>query len=157
MDKVFFRTGFNYDRDAVSRETALNCEIDPVTGEIVPSMTSQQFADDVDINTIVRRFGLTGQLPQSLSVPLSGDFTGVTDFHSAMNLVVAAQDEFMKLPADVRDRFGNDPGALVAFVSDEANRDEAVKLGIVPPPPERTRDVVQAVDELAAKLSPPKS
>ena len=131
MDKVFFRTGFNYDRDAVSRETALNCEIDPVTGEIVPSMTSQQFADDVDINTIVRRFGLTGQLPQSLSVPLSGDFTGVTDFHSAMNLVVAAQDEFMKLPVDVRDRFGNDPGALVAFVSDDANRDEAVKLGIV--------------------------
>ena len=39
----------------------------------------------------------------------------------------------MQLPADVRTRFNNDAGALVDFVSDDANRAEAEKLGLVLP------------------------
>lgn len=149
-----FRTGYNVKVDDVSRKTGLRCEVHPDTGEVLESMTQQQFKDDADINEIVRRFGLTGQLPENLRMPVSGDFTGVSDFQSAMNLVLQAQEEFMKLPAHVRERFGNDPSKLMAFLDDASNRDEARKLGLLAPEPEMTRDVVQAVDELAAQLVP---
>lgn len=143
----FFRTGYNYDRDDVSRETGLSC--DPEEG-----LTQQQFAEECDINTIVKRFGLTGELPNGIAMPQSGDFTGVTDFHEAMNLVRKAEESFMELPADIRYRFANDPGRVMEFLNDEKNREEAVKLGILSKPVEKTRDVVQAVDELASKLVP---
>ena len=120
-------------------------------------MTQQQYAEEVDINTIVKRFGLTGQLPQNLQMPVSGDFTDAVDFHTAMNVVRQAEEEFLRVPADVRERFGNDPGKLMAFLEDDKNRDEAIKLGLVNPPVETTRDMVQAVDELAAKLVPAKA
>lgn len=143
---MFLRTMFNYDRDAASTEAGLSCPAED-------SVTQQQFKDECDINTIVRRFGLTGDLPLNAAMPTSGDFTGITDFHSALNMVREAEEAFMAFPASVRERFGHDPQRLMAFLEDAGNRDEAVKLGLVMPPVERTRDVVQAVDELAAKLA----
>lgn len=116
---VFLRAAFNYDTDAVSAETAHDCNFDPDTGEELPSMTQQQFKEECDINEIVRRFGLTGQMPDDVRIPVSGDFTGISDFKQAMDAVVSAQEEFMRLPAELRERFRNDPQELIAFVSDE--------------------------------------
>lgn len=140
----------NYDVDEVSKETGLFCHADE-------DRCQQEFKEECDINEIVRRFGLTGELPANVRVPVSGDFTGITDFQSAMNAVRQAQESFMELPAEVRARFANDPQRLMEFVSDDKNRDEAHKLGLLKPKPEVTRDVVQAVDELKAVLTPPKS
>lgn len=150
MSKVgmFLRAPWNYDVDGASDDAGLSFD-----GE--ESLTHQSFKEECDINTIVRRFGLTGELPENLRMPVSGDFTGVTDFHTAMIVVRQAQEEFLRVPAHIRARFANDPGEMMAFLEDERNRDEAVRLGLVNPVPEKTRDVVQAVDELAAKLSPP--
>lgn len=149
LDTVpFLRAPGNYDADMASAHSELFC--DPAEG-----MTQQSFAEECDINTIVRRFGLTGEFPSDFQMPQSGDFTGVTDFHEAMNIVRQAQEEFMELPADVRARFANDPGRLLSFLDDESNRAEALKLGLLRAPLEKTRDVVAAVDELAARLVPP--
>ena len=41
-----------------------------------------------------------------------GDFTGAVDYHEAMNIVAKADQMFMDLPASIRARFGNDPGAV---------------------------------------------
>ena len=147
MRKVVVRGAFDYDGDAVSRETGLSID----EGE---SVVQQQFASECDINTIVERFGLTGELPNGVDMPVSGDFTGVSDFHSAMNLVRQAQESFMSLPGHVRERFSHDPGKVLSLLEDSANRDEAIKLGIVAKPVEATRDVVAAVDELAARIVP---
>lgn len=147
MSDLVFRTGYNYDADAVSFETGLKCDPED-------TRTQESFAVECDINEIVRRFGLTGSVPENFRIPMSGDFTGVSDFHTAMNMVTAAQGAFESLPAELRSRFGNDPAQLIAFLEDGSNREEAVKLGLVNKPPEKTRDVVQAVDELAAKLVP---
>jgi len=117
----FVRSAYNYDRDVESELAGLSC------GD--PSRTQQQFSEECDINTIVRRFGVTGQVPTTLRAPLQGDFH-VMDYHGAMNALVAASESFEKLPADVRYRFRNDPGLFVEFCSDEANRDEATKLGL---------------------------
>ena len=120
-----FRTQFNF-RSVPARSTAFGA-----TGE---DLTQQSFKEDCDINTIVRRFGLTGQLPQDVRAPTYGDFTAVTDFHSAMNALREAQEAFMLMPAEVRERFRNDPGAFVDFCSDPANAEEARKLGLVDVP-----------------------
>lgn len=122
---VFVRSPYNYDMDAVSAETGLKCED--------PSLAVQDQKDEVDINTIVERFGLTGKLPNDVPAPVYRDFTVVSDYQTALNAVLAAQDAFMAMPANVRARFGNDPALFVDFCSDERNREEAVKLGLVVP------------------------
>lgn len=122
---VICRTGFYDDGDSVSLETGLVCN--------EQSLTVQSEAEDADINVIVRRFGITGELPTDVRLPLSGDFTQVSDFQSAMNAVNAAQAAFMEFPAEVRARFGHDPANLIAFAEDPANRDEAIQLGLALP------------------------
>lgn len=119
----FVRSGFNYDRDAASLESGLVC------ADV--SLAKQSMAEEVDINTIVRRFGLTGQLPQAVEAPIYETFEGIFDFHSAMNAVVAAREAFEAMPASVRSRFHNEPQEFVEFVSAVENRPEAEKLGLV--------------------------
>lgn len=131
-----YRTGFNYQREAASHDAGLDCNVDPDTGEILPSRTQQSFAEECDINNIMKRFGLTGQLPADFRTPLLGDFTDVLDYKSALNAVIEADDEFMKLDANVRERFNNDPQRLMEFLDNEKNFDEAVKLGIFKKPAE---------------------
>jgi len=142
MKQVFFRSGFNYDVDAASIESALECQDE--------SMAIQSAEEESNINTIVRRFGLTGELPNDVKVPQSGDFTNIPDFHTAMNLVRKTQEEFLRIPADVRARFGNDPQAFMNFLEDDSNREEARRLGLlksVEAPPEPM--LVKVVDQPA--------
>lgn len=96
-----------------------------------PSRTQQSFRDECDINNILRNFNVTGQLPVGSVQPQYGDFSGVTDYQSALNAVMAAQDSFLQLPAKLRARFDNDPALFVEFASDEANKDEMRALGLI--------------------------
>jgi len=96
-----------------------------------PSLAKQSFRDECDINNILRQFNVTGQLPAGSVQPQYGDFSGITDYQSALNAVMAAQDSFLALPAKVRARFDNDPALFVDFASDEANRDELKALGLL--------------------------
>ncbi len=123
---MFSRSGFNSDSDADSLAVSLECLDD--------SLAIQSAKEESDINTIVRRFGLTGELPSDLAMPRSGDFTNVPDFHTAMNLIRATQEEFLRVPAEVRARFNNDPQRLMEFIDDDSNYDEARKLGLLRPP-----------------------
>lgn len=125
----FLRTEHNYDTNKASDESGLRCEDD--------SLTKQSFKEESDINEIVRRFGLTGQLPQNFTPPTYGDFTEVSDFHTAMNAVAYARQQFDMIPAALRARFGNDPGAFVDFCSDPQNAGELEKMGLLKPPNER--------------------
>lgn len=131
---VFLRTPYNYDMMSVSNETGLLCED--------VSKTKQSFAEESDINTIVMRFGLTGKLPENVRVPQYGDFIEAGTYQESLNFVIAAEESFMKMPAHVRARFHNDPGAFLEFVGNSENRAEAEKLGVVVPkaPPETPVD-----------------
>jgi len=100
-----------------------------------PDLAVQAFKDESDINTMMRRFGITGQLSQSASEPFYGDFTDVSDYHAALERVRSAQAEFATLPAAVRARFGNDPAELIGFMQDPNNEGEARKLGLLPDKP----------------------
>ena len=80
------------------------------------SKAIQSAEEESNINTIVRRFGISGELPNQVAMPQSGDFTNIPDFHTVMNLVRQAQEEFVRIPADVRARFNNDPGRFMEFL-----------------------------------------
>jgi len=122
-----------------------------------PGKTVQSSAEEADINTIVRRFGLTGQLPQNVRVPLQGDFTGAYDFHSAMQAIRQAEESFAAMPADVRKRFHNDAGEFTDFATELsadgkvlANLDELRKLGLAVP----AKAPEKAPEPLLVKMAP---
>lgn len=114
------------DPDRIRRRVKFDCE--------GPSKTEQHHKGAVNINQIVARSQKTGMLPTRTQPGQYGDFTQVTDFHDAQNRVIEAQNAFMSLPSKVRKSFDNDPGKLLAFLSDENNRDKAVELGILSKP-----------------------
>lgn len=122
-DKMFLRSAFNYDVDAVSSETGLAC--------LDPSLADQSQKDEVDINTIVHRFGVTGHLPFAAQDPVFADVSMALTAHEAMNEWIAARDAFNRLPSAVRRRFDN-AADFVAFCSDRANQKEIDELGLGP-------------------------
>lgn len=135
--KPFVRDPYNYDKDEVSNETGLKCED--------PSLAQQHMKDECDINVIVERFGVTGQLPVSTLEPTYGDFSGVSDYQDALIKLQQTDADFMALPAAIRARFANDPFELVNFLASEANRDEAIQLGLIDGEPV-VEPVVSAVE-----------
>jgi len=99
-----------------------------------PGKTLQSFKDECDINRIMNRYQQTGAIDHvNRAKPRFGDLE-VVDFQTALNTVLDAEQRFAALPSSVRDRFGNDPAALLAFVADAGNLEEAVKLGLVDRP-----------------------
>lgn len=127
-----------YSARAVSDSVALH------TGS--ESSVQQQFAKEVDINTIVRRFGITREMPSGLGGGVYGDFTGITDFDSAVAAVERAQAGFLALDPEVRDRFGNDPGAYLEYVDgltdEELGPEVGVPAPVAPVEPEPQRVIV---------------
>ena len=140
---VFLRTPYNYDRDAATNESGLHCED--------ASLAQQHFKEECDINTILQKFNITGLLPEAPLSPRYGDFTGIGDYHSAMNRVLAVQDEFEALPAQIRARFDNDPAQLIEFLENSDNRPEAEELGLVEKATAEAVEVAKTTPEKAAE------
>lgn len=123
------------------------------------SRTVQSQSNDADINVIVKRFKLTGELPRPLPrIPLEADFReeGEFDLGAAIRFVRDSESVFMAFPAEIRARFGNDPIMLSEFLSNPDNKDEAIRLGIlakpvVIPEPEPMRVRVIAEEPQATK------
>lgn len=131
--------------DARSTEFGLACRDE--------SLTQQSFAHETDINTIVDRFMKSGVLPTPSLMPHYADYDGVFDFHSAMNVVRAADENFMRLDARVRSRFNNSPQKFLEFFADPANREEGVRLGLVLPSPPGQQDSQATPGDVAASAA----
>lgn len=100
-----------------------------------PSLTKSSLKDLTDINQIVKKYARTGQWSHvSNKMPWYGDVSGISDFKSAQDKVLQAQEEFLKLPAALREEFANDPGNLIEFLRDPKNKDRAIELGLVEAP-----------------------
>jgi phage internal scaffolding protein len=140
---VFLRTPYNYDKDAATNESGLACE--------EPSLAQQHYKEECDINTILEKFNITGMMPENTLSPRYGDFTGIGDYHTAMNRVIAVQDEFEALPAQIRARFNNDPAQLIEFLENSDNRPEAEELGLVDKATAEVVEVAKNTPEKAAE------
>lgn len=108
--------------------------IDVVTVLDPVSMTKQSFADECDINNIMKRYIKDGVVNHLNTYQGNyGDFTGAVEYHEAMGIVARADQMFMTLPASIREKFGNDAGAFVEFATDPKNQDRLVEMGLAYP------------------------
>lgn len=94
-------------------------------------MAVQADADAVDINKLIQRAQNGGTMPQASRQGFYGDVSDFGGLQEAFIKVQEAQELFLQYPADLRERFDNDPVRLVEFLEDPGNLDEAVKLGLV--------------------------
>lgn len=99
------------------------------------SMAQQNFKAECDINNIMKKYETTGYLTDPLNPgtrqPLFGDYTDLPDYQTAQNIIVEGREAFASLPSRLRKRFDNDPVTLLQFLSDPANHDECVELGLI--------------------------
>lgn len=101
-----------------------------------PPRTKQSFKDECDINIMLKTYQKTGAMPNiNPKVALYGNFSLITDLHTAITQVKDAEQAFMAYPSQLRKRFGNRPENLINFLEDPDNHDEAVELGLVAPEP----------------------
>lgn len=118
--------------------------------------TRPEFAAEVDINNIIKRFRNTGELPQ-LREGSYGDVSIVpTDFMARDAMVHDIHDQFAALPSQVRKSFKNDPVKWLEAIhaqkasaeADIAKQLEDEENGIITPqaaPPEQAQGVNEAV------------
>lgn len=125
VNAPFVRSPYNYDMNKAGTDTGLKC--------LDKSLAQQHMADECDINKLVERFVVTGEMPQLEAPPLQGDFTQAPTYQEALNLMIEANKSFMQLPAKIRNRFENDAGQFVEFMSNEGNRDEIRAMGMWSP------------------------
>lgn len=120
----FVRSPYNYDLDLASDEATIPAHLQ---GE---SLTIQSQSLDTDINEIMRRQGIGPQFPQNGRVPQYGDFTGISDFRSALEAVRNGFAAFAAYPPEFRSRFQNDPQLFLEWAESPSSHDELVKLGM---------------------------
>lgn len=95
------------------------------------SMTKQSHAKECDINTILKNYKKTGLVDHiNINRGVYNQFIGVTDYHSALNAVIAAEEAFLSLPSGIRSKFDNDAGRFVKFVEDPNNEKALVEMGL---------------------------
>lgn len=121
----FIRSPYNYDLEEASDQATIPAEAQGV------SLTVQSMAEDADINVLMKRYGITGQMPSNPRIPEYGDFSHITDFRSALEAVSSAQDKFMEYPAELRAKFENNPQLFLEFCSQESNRAQMEALGLL--------------------------
>lgn len=101
--------------------------------------TQQNHKRECDVNWIIRKYDKTGILDHVQRIEARyGDVTGA-DFRKAQDLFINAHNMFNDLPADIKKRFRQSPAEFLEFMENPANRDEAIKLGLIKAdsPPEK--------------------
>lgn len=103
------------------------------------SMTRQEFAEECDINALMKRYeghaiGGPGLLQHMDPSMFYADFTQLPntlqEYHAFMD---RAQFSFMSLPAAVRKEFENDATMFVEFAADPENLSQMRTWGLAPP------------------------
>ncbi len=101
-----------------------------------PGRTKQSFAEESNINIIMKKYEKTGMLDHlNRFNGQYGNFIAAPDYHTSMNAIREAGEAFMSIPAGVRAKFDNDPARFLEFVQDEKNHDEMIEMGLARPKP----------------------
>lgn len=120
------------------------------------SLTRQSERSSCDIPSLLLRYSRGLQLARPVQY---GDAVDTPqDLLTAYEVIQRAESQFAGLPSAVRDKFANSPLKLLEFVSDEKNRPEAEKLGILRPksdPPADPKPPVTPEGQGVAPVAPP--
>lgn len=99
-----------------------------------PSRTRDEFREECDINTIMRRYEKTGVISHAAKrAPRYMDCTGVPDLRQALDVLNGAEAAFSSLPARVRKEFDNDPVKFVEFAMEKENLPQLREWGLAEP------------------------
>jgi len=135
------RTPYNYDRDVVSKNTALISDSE--------TLTQQNFRDETDLNIMIRKYGV---LPVSEVNWKEFDATVIPqDYQQLQNMLREADQAFMDLPAEVRKAADNDPQKFLAIVESQQaeikrQERESAKLQKAVAGKDSSVDSAQAID-----------
>ena len=61
------------------------------------------------------------------------DFSGITDLSDALHQIKEAQEEFLNVPSEIREKFQNDAGQFFKFASNPDNLGELREMGLANP------------------------
>lgn len=109
----------------------MKVQLDCTNKERPTGRTKQSFAEEADINNIMKKYKDHGILPDLIRQdPHYGDFSEVATYQESLNIVILAQEQFNGLSAELRGRFNNDPAKFLEFANDPANAQEMVDRGL---------------------------
>lgn len=93
------------------------------------SKVQPQFAYDCDINNIVSGMAM----PTEYRQPISDEVKFLTPdmYEKALYAKASAENAFMELPSDVRSFFNNNPKNMLEFISNPANQQKCIELGLM--------------------------
>lgn len=131
MSLAFKNSGIKYEGEKDHSKVARFVEVK----NFGPTMASQASADEVDINKIMARVQKGQTVLGSDGEPFYGDVSDLGGLQEALMKVQEAEDLFMQYPAEVREKFENNPVNMIGFLEDPANLDEAIKMGLIKPKP----------------------
>lgn len=129
------------------------------TVQFKKSRTDQSMAAACDINNIMAKYKNDPSLWQlhTFKKGAYADFSNITDYQGMLDTVKYAQEAFNLLPANIKARFRNDPGDLLRFIQDDANYEEAQKLGLIPTKPKTETTETETTPKTTPKKTVTKS
>ena len=112
------------------------------------SMTQEQFAEESEINNIIRSHDRNGVIEHiNRGNAIYADFSGITDFSDALEQIREAQSEFQNIPWEIREKFQNDAGQFFKFASNPDNIQELRDLGLANPEQSVAMPTEQAIPQ----------
>lgn len=114
-----------------------------------PSMVREAFKDECDINQIVQRYAAGAQMPPRPGDALYADVSGLSDYKSAVDQVLAAYANLDAMPEKARALLKNDPEGFRHALLNATQSEDLVALGILKAP---TEEQLAATEE-----EPPKA
>tara|TARA_B100000965_G_C19582630_1_gene754311 strand:+ start:1988 stop:2446 length:459 start_codon:yes stop_codon:yes gene_type:complete len=112
------------------------------------SMTQEQFAEESEINNIIRSHDRNGVIEHiNRGNAIYADFSGITDFSDALEQIREAQQEFQNIPSEIREKFQNDAGQFFKFASNPDNLDEMRQMGLANPEQSTAMPVEPAIPQ----------
>lgn len=137
----FWKTPWNHDTDAAAANVALVCND--------PTRTQQQFAEEADINNILRKFMQTGEPPRGNPNMAYMDITEEKDLQDSIVTQYEVEQAWNALPAAIRNIL-KDPKTFADYV------DHCVSTGDIEPLRELGLAPKQSVPEPRSPEDPPK-
>jgi phage internal scaffolding protein len=99
------------------------------------SLTQQHFAKDADVRNIIKQYDRTGLIANvARGVAQYGDYSEINEYRESLDMVNRANDNFMQLPAEIREKFGNDAGTFFEFATNPENKEKMIELGLMEAP-----------------------
>jgi phage internal scaffolding protein len=127
------------------------------TTPVGESRTNQSFKDQCDVNLIIAKYRKTGEITHVRNVAQGSymDCASVPEFQEAQNIIARANSLFADVPANIRAHFDHSPEKFFAFLQDDKNAEEAIKMGLATKRPAPKPNADELLAKIVENTTPP--